>query len=456
MRILLSFDTEDFTDPASNDVLLSVCRTLTERGARGTFGLVGEKARFIRDLGRRDVIEALAAHEIGYHTDSHFLFPDKNSPRLFASQVVEDLSWDDAVAWLTAQESRGMADIESLFGRRPTTALRTSGDSAPQILAAFRKLGLKTYGYGLALHDKTRDIARYAGMLCVSLPLVYENLVYEGHAEASLDAMAKSGVDMVNVRFHPCQFLADIWWDDRRETFAGNWDPPTRPPYVLAPHLPAEETRRRIASLGALVDMARKRGWTFATYDELNAEAGSDPAFISCADVLRAARAVRGKCSYVKLDKATLSLAETFAAVCWAALRPEAEWAPLRPVLGPVGVPSSPEIIAGGALTAEEIRRACAAAEEVVATKDRVPAEIELGGRRVPPAALLRAAASMLLGEKIALEKAPVYPEGFEEMLRQWEAIDWDVLVFMPQRGRPMPNTKRAIQLQYWTYKPAG
>lgn len=89
MRIIISFDTEDFTDPASNDALLRICQTLSERGVGASFGLVGEKARFIRDLGRRDVIEALNRHCIAYHTDNHFLFPDTCRRPCFASEIVE-------------------------------------------------------------------------------------------------------------------------------------------------------------------------------------------------------------------------------------------------------------------------------------------------------------------------------------------------------------------------------
>src|SRR5512146_695465 len=102
MHIIISFDTEDFTDPAANDVLGRICRVLTERGVRATFGLVGEKARFLRDTGRDDVVEALSHHCIGYHTDNHFLFPDRTREPRFASEIIEECEWDEAVQWLAA------------------------------------------------------------------------------------------------------------------------------------------------------------------------------------------------------------------------------------------------------------------------------------------------------------------------------------------------------------------
>jgi len=72
------------------------------------------------------------------------------------------------------------------------------------------------------------------------------------------------------------------------------------------------------------------------------------------------------------------------------------------------------------------------------------------------PAALLKTAASLLLGgADIALEPAPQFPEGFDDMLRRWDEADFDMVAFFPNRNRPVPNTKLAIKLQYWTYKPA-
>ena len=165
MRIIMSFDTEDFTDPASNDVLLRIAKALTERGVQACFGLLGEKARFIRDLGRSDVVEALSRHDICYHTDNHFLFPDPLATPTFMSEYVEERSWDEAVRRLAATEAEGLRDIEELFGRRPTTYLRTGGDSAAQILYAYHLLGMTTFAYGPSIYERTKHIAWLANML---------------------------------------------------------------------------------------------------------------------------------------------------------------------------------------------------------------------------------------------------------------------------------------------------
>ena len=455
MRIILSFDTEDFTDPASNDALLRICRTLSEREVEATFGLVGEKARFLRDLGRRDVIEALSRHCIAYHTDNHFLFPDKSRRPCFASEIVEQCEWEEAVRWLVAIEARGLADIEGLFGRRPITFLRTCGDSAPQIQEAHRQLGLKVFAYGPSLYERRRHIAHYANALCVSLPLVSEEFTYKGEGPAQLDRFAKAGESLINIRFHPCRFISDQWWSV--VNYLDNADPPTRPPYRIAPRVPPDETDQRIRRLGELVDYARQRyGAEFTTYDELWRRTPRNPLFLSRSQVREAAHLVRQRLSYLRLNGVTLSVAEAFGAVIWATIHPDAEQIPLRSLVGPVALPrpDAADATPGAQLAPGDVVRACREAESVIESKGRVTHEAMLHTTPARPAALLRLAAAQLLGEAAIAEPAPVYPEGFDDILRQWDEANYDMVAFFPNRNRPAPNTKLAIKLQYWTYKP--
>jgi hypothetical protein len=79
-----------------------------------------------------------------------------------------------------------------------------------------------------------------------------------------------------------------------------------------------------------------------------------------------------------------------------------------------------------------------------------------LHGTPAPPAALLRVASARLLGEpSLILRPAPLFPEGFDDVLRQWDEANFDLVALFPNRSRPVPNTKLAIKLQYWTYRPA-
>ena len=63
--VILWFDTEDYLLPASDDAAKRVAEILTARGVRGTFKIVGEKARVLERRGRTDVIAALKRHDMG-------------------------------------------------------------------------------------------------------------------------------------------------------------------------------------------------------------------------------------------------------------------------------------------------------------------------------------------------------------------------------------------------------
>src|SRR6266403_482142 len=73
--VVLWFDTEDYIEPAADDAALRIANDLTGMGVRATFKVVGEKARVLESRGRKDVVHALAAHNIGYHSNFHSIQP---------------------------------------------------------------------------------------------------------------------------------------------------------------------------------------------------------------------------------------------------------------------------------------------------------------------------------------------------------------------------------------------
>src|SRR3974377_2334820 len=73
--VVLWFDTEDYAEPRADDAALRIAKDLTAEGVRATFKVVGEKARVLESRGRRDVIQALSRHAIGYHSNWHSVHP---------------------------------------------------------------------------------------------------------------------------------------------------------------------------------------------------------------------------------------------------------------------------------------------------------------------------------------------------------------------------------------------
>jgi len=69
--VVLWFDTEDYILPQDDDAAKRLAEMLTNLGVRATFKIVGEKARVLERRGRRDVIDAIARHDVGYHSNTH-------------------------------------------------------------------------------------------------------------------------------------------------------------------------------------------------------------------------------------------------------------------------------------------------------------------------------------------------------------------------------------------------
>lgn len=142
--VFLSFDTEDPIHPEADDALLRLCRILAEAGVPGNFFLVGEKARVLRERGRRDVIEALAEHEVDYHGNYWFEFPE------CAMVYGERLSWDEAVETAIRYELDGLHDVAEITGQWPTAWVQHQNNVAAMMPHVFRRLGVRVWNGGFA------------------------------------------------------------------------------------------------------------------------------------------------------------------------------------------------------------------------------------------------------------------------------------------------------------------
>src|SRR3989440_8939603 len=136
--VILWFDTEDYILPASDDAALHVAEFLTHEGIRGTFKVVGEKARTLERRGRDDVIAALKKHEIGYHSNFHSVQP---TPAMYLS----NLGWDEGVAEFDRRERPGYDDVQRVFGAAPSCYGQPGSSWGPQVFGAMQKWGMEIY-----------------------------------------------------------------------------------------------------------------------------------------------------------------------------------------------------------------------------------------------------------------------------------------------------------------------
>ena len=115
--LVLCFDVEDYTSPESagmDDIPKWLAETMTDVGATGSFFVIGEKARSLEARGRRDVIEAMARHDVGSHTSLGSIHPT-------VTEILEHASFDAGVETMLAERGGGIrrpgADLRPAAGR---------------------------------------------------------------------------------------------------------------------------------------------------------------------------------------------------------------------------------------------------------------------------------------------------------------------------------------------------
>ncbi len=130
--LVVTFDTEDYISPETehiDDIPKWLAETMSEEGVTGTFFVIGEKARSLEKRGRRDVIAAMAKHDIGSHTNFGSIHPT-------VTEELEKAGWDDGVSLMSEQESAGIRELERIFGVPVKTLARHGGSYGPQLVYA--------------------------------------------------------------------------------------------------------------------------------------------------------------------------------------------------------------------------------------------------------------------------------------------------------------------------------
>jgi hypothetical protein len=214
--IVLWFDTEDYIEPAADDAALRIANDLTAEGVRGTFKVVGEKARVLESRGRRDVIEALAKHGLGYHSNWHSVHPTPAEYEL-------RLGYLDGAAEFERREGLGVADLKRVFGMAPVCYGQPGNSWAPQSNLALRKLGIPVYldeGDQVGINQQP---FWYGGLLYVFNMGRYQlraqlnagnedPAAYQRFDEAAA-RLESDGGGVISIYYHPTEFVTTEFWD---------------------------------------------------------------------------------------------------------------------------------------------------------------------------------------------------------------------------------------------------
>lgn len=236
---LLWFDTEDYIEPSSDDAALRLAEGLRERGVRATFKIVGEKARVWIARGRHDVLRALAAHDIGYHTEFHSIPP---APAEYLSQM----GLLDGAAEFSRRERGGLLLLEKLFGLTPSCYGQPGNSWAPQVNLALREWGVKVYMDDAGQVGFDQQPFWYGGLLYIfnlGRHTVRTELNDPGALEPAQrrfdEAVASArrlGGGVIQTYYHPTEWVTTKFWDGVNFSFGANperseWQkPPLRTP----------------------------------------------------------------------------------------------------------------------------------------------------------------------------------------------------------------------------------
>jgi hypothetical protein len=136
--VLIWFDVEDYFSADSDDADRRAAEIASDAGVPVTVKVVGEKARALERNGRQDVIQALARHAVGYHSDWH------SRPPTIAAYLA-DLDWEDGAREFEERERQGFEDVRRIFGQDPICFGQPGPSWAPQIYPALKKWNIPVY-----------------------------------------------------------------------------------------------------------------------------------------------------------------------------------------------------------------------------------------------------------------------------------------------------------------------
>jgi len=322
--VLLRFDTEDFLTPESDDALLFLAKALSHRSIRATFPLTTWKVRSLIQRGRRDVIEALRPHDLGFHSTSHSVHPT----------IAEELATApdrQAVRAFERREEDGLKEVEAALDRPVVCYTQPGGNWVAEACTALRKWGVPLqYSESWNAYVDVGGSPFWMGGVLqwsghVACPKPFLSALPDALKEASREVEEALGLSangpsgLVNIVAHPTELVTEVFWDawnfrggvNREEPL---WEaPPRRPKDVVHEAMAAFETYiDRIRSLPGVAF------WSASDLVRLFPDRAQEAVF-DIEDARRVAEAsVGGRIGSVALRSALLSPGEAVTLVALA------------------------------------------------------------------------------------------------------------------------------------------
>jgi len=434
---LLWFDTEDYIEPAA-DVALTIARDLTSLGVRATFKVVGEKARVLEQRGRRDVLQALALHDIGYHSNFHSVQP---TPALY----LRDLGFVEGAAEFERREGPGARDLARIFGVRPSCYGQPGSSWAPQSNAALRRMGIPMYldeGLHVGIGEQP---FWYGGLLYVfnmgrfqlRAPLNGAEPLEkscERFDQAARELGARGGV--ISIYYHPTEFVTTEFWDAVNFAKGAN---PERAAWVRPRLRSQAESEHCFAILHGYVAHAKDvPGVRFVTARELLQLYGNpSPPRVERAQI---AAHMSARQTFLETRDGMLSAADMLLTLL--GMEPKYVDGPATRLAG---------TFRGESIPRPAFERAKADAVSFITANQRLPAEVWIGSATLS----IGDFAATLAADDGATGNIPVRRANleFEKYVsgEPQKAFDWPI----HPEGFRAPELLELARLQAWTLKPA-
>lgn len=476
VNVVFGFDVEDTVNPESDDALLDLAKLFAEEDVPACMFMVGEKARMLRERGRRDVLDALARHEMCYHGNYWGDFPEP------AMVYGTRLPWDEAVSFALSVEAPGLHEIAEITGQFPVAWCCHQAQQCPPMAYAMKLAGVRCWaggprGYIMDWHSFSRSGCVVSGQGTwnhVTDPLDRSKRKPPLDPAADLrtfqerfESMAER-LDFISVVGHPtCWAFAEWWgWYEWPRMFATG----TPGPYPRGRRFAGAQPRTE-ADRGAALELTRRivrwlKGRSdvrITTYTELcDEEAEPEPVWVTRAQLLDMARRVRRDMTYLNDYGTSFSPADVLYLLCHAIERlwETASWPEqqqVHRVLGPVdtvrGIESRVD------LERSNLIPAAINAYHHMLDHGRLPHVVRARRHDLGPGDLLRVAADFVLA---GAEGGPLPDSVAVEPGAQLPAAATEPVITMRRFGSSsLPahfddsRLWELLRLQSWSYRPA-
>lgn len=215
--VLLWFDTEDYITPQDDDACLRLAKDLSARSVPATFKIVAEKARVLKQRKRFDVIRAMKAHDIAYHSENHSIPP---APAVY----LRPLGMQEGADEFVRREGPGAKDVMRIFGAKSLSTYGQPGSSwGPQSHAALVRMKIPTYideGRHVGIDNRPFwfggllwifNLGPYAIRMDINDESKLEATV--ANATVRAKALQQSGGGVMHFWYHPNEFVTTEFWD---------------------------------------------------------------------------------------------------------------------------------------------------------------------------------------------------------------------------------------------------